>query len=74
MQFSLTNTRKAPGLPVWTAPQGATVAGGCTAALVMAVAALVMAVVEETCKKYVFDHPIGPDSMATTLHGDEIPS
>ena len=26
-QFSLTNTRKAPGLPVWTAPQGATVAG-----------------------------------------------
>ena len=28
VQFSLTNTRKAPGLPVWTAPQGATVAGG----------------------------------------------
>ena len=28
-QFSLTNTRDAPGLPVWTAPQGATVAGGC---------------------------------------------
>ena len=27
-QFSLTNTRKAPGLPVWTAPQGATVTGG----------------------------------------------
>ena len=26
-QFSLTNTRDAPGLPVWTAPQGATVAG-----------------------------------------------
>ena len=26
-QFSLTNTRKAPGLPVWTAPQGATVTG-----------------------------------------------
>ena len=26
-QFSLTNTRKAPGLPVWTAPQGATVVG-----------------------------------------------
>ena len=27
-QFSLVNTRKAPGLPVWTAPQGATVTGG----------------------------------------------
>ena len=27
-QFSLTNTRKATGLPVWTAPQGATVTGG----------------------------------------------
>ena len=26
-QFSLTNTRKATGLPVWTAPQGATVTG-----------------------------------------------
>ena len=26
-QFSLVNTRKAPGLPVWTAPQGATVTG-----------------------------------------------
>ena len=53
-QFSLTNTRKAPGLPVWTAPQGATVAGKCTSALVMMV-------VELTCKKYVFDHPIGAD-------------
>ena len=28
VQFSLTNTRDAPGLPVWTAPQGATVTGG----------------------------------------------
>ena len=27
-QFSLVNTRKAVGLPVWTAPQGATVTGG----------------------------------------------
>ena len=27
VQFSLVNTRKAPGLPVWTAPQGATVTG-----------------------------------------------
>ena len=27
-QFSLVNTRDAPGLPVWTAPQGATVTGG----------------------------------------------
>ena len=26
-QFSLVNSRKAPGLPVWTAPQGATVTG-----------------------------------------------
>ena len=26
-QFSLTNTRRATGLPVWTAPQGATVVG-----------------------------------------------
>ena len=49
-QFSLTNTRKAPGLPVWTAPQGATVAGGCTT---------VMSV--ETCKEYVFDQPITAD-------------
>ena len=50
-QFSLTNTRDAPGLPVWTAPQGATVAGGCPPSS--------MGV--ETCKKYVFDHPIGAD-------------
>ena len=50
VQFSLTNTRKAPGLPVWTAPQGATVAGGCTRSMGV-----------ETCKEYVFDHPIGPD-------------
>ena len=50
VQFSLTNTRKAPGLPVWTAPQGATVAGGCTTSLGV-----------ETCKEYVFDQPIGPD-------------
>ena len=49
-QFSLTNTRKAPGLPVWTAPQGATVAGGCPT---------VMSV--KTCKEYVFDLPIGAD-------------
>ena len=28
VQFSLVNTRKAVGLPVWTAPQGATVTGG----------------------------------------------
>ena len=27
VQFSLTRTRKATGLPVWTAPQGATVLG-----------------------------------------------
>ena len=51
VQFSLVNTRKAPGLPVWTAPQGATVAGGCPT---------VMSV--ETCKEYVFDQPIGPDA------------
>ena len=43
-QFNLVNTRDVAGLPVWTAPQGATVAGGCPT---------VMAVV--TCKKYVFD-------------------
>ena len=49
-QFSLNNTRKASGLPVWTAPQGATVAGGCTTSMGM-----------ETCKKYVFDQPVGPD-------------
>ena len=51
VQFSLVNTRKAPGLPVWTAPQGSTVAGGCTT---------VMSV--ETCKEYVFDQPIGTDA------------
>ena len=49
-QFSLVNTRKAVGLPVWTAPQGATVTGGCPT---------VMGV--ETCKEYVFDMPIGAD-------------
>ena len=49
-QFSLTNTRDAPGLPVWTAPQGSTVAGGCPSSMGV-----------ETCKKYVFDHPIGAD-------------
>ena len=51
VQFSLTNTRDAPGLPVWTAPQGATVAGGCT---------LEMGVL--TCKEYVFDQPVGEDT------------
>ena len=51
VQFSLTNTRKAGGLPVWTAPQGSTVAGGCPT---------VMSVV--TCKKYVFDQPVGEDT------------
>ena len=50
VQFSLTNTRNAPGLPVWTAPQGATVTGGCPT---------VMGV--ETCKEYVFDQPVGAD-------------
>ena len=50
-QFSLTNTRDAPGLNVWTAPQGSTVAGGCPT---------VMSV--ETCKEYVFDQPITEDS------------
>ena len=49
-QFSLTNTRKASGLPVWTARQGATVAGGCTTSMGVA-----------TCKKYVFDMPVGDD-------------
>ena len=36
-QFSLTNSRKASGLPVWTAPQGATVTGGNTYAFDMPV-------------------------------------
>ncbi len=49
-QFSLTNTRDAAGLVVLTAPQGATVAGGCPT---------VMSV--ETCKEYVFDQPVGLD-------------
>ena len=51
LQFSLTNTRDAPGLPVWTAPQGSTVAGGCTTSMGV-----------ETCKKYVFDQPVGEDT------------
>ena len=51
VQFSLTNTRKAPGLPVWTAPQGSTVAGGCPSSMGV-----------ETCKKYVFDQPVGEDT------------
>ena len=51
VQFSLTNTRKAPGLPVWTAPQGATVAGGCTTEMSVT-----------TCKEYVFDMPLGEDT------------
>ena len=38
-QFSLTNSRKASGLPVWTAPQGATVTGGNTYAFDMPVGA-----------------------------------
>ena len=50
-QFSLTNTRKAAGLPVWTAPQGATVTGGCPTSMGV-----------ETCKKYVFDQPVGEDT------------
>ena len=51
VQFSLVNTRKAPGLPVWTAPQGSTVAGGCTTVFSV-----------ETCKEYVFDQRVGLDS------------
>ena len=51
VQFSLTNTRKAAGLPVWTAPQGATVAGGCPSSMGV-----------ETCKEYVFDQPVGEDT------------
>ncbi len=52
-QFSLVNTRNVPGLPVWTAPRGATVAGGCTTSMGV-----------ETCKKYVFDQMgnIGSDT------------
>ena len=46
--FDLANTRDANGTPVWTAPQGATVAGGCTTAIVMMVE-------EVTCKTYIFD-------------------
>ena len=55
VQFSLVNTRKAAGLPVWTAPQGATVAGGCTRIIVLLVPRV-------TCKKYVFDQPVGEDT------------
>ena len=62
-QFSLVNTRKAAGLPVWTAPQGATVAGGCPT---------VMSV--ETCKEYVFDQSTWHQMMATKTNGDEMPS
>ena len=50
-QFSLTNTRDATGLVVWTAPQGSTVAGGCPTVMS-----------GETCKKYVFDQPITEDN------------
>ena len=50
-QFSLVNTRHAAGLPVWTAPQGATVEGGCTTTMGV-----------ETCNEYVFEQPVGPDT------------
>ena len=52
-QFSLVNTRNVAGLPVWTAPRGATVAGGCTTSMG-----------ETTCRKYVFDQigAIGTDT------------
>ena len=46
--FDLANTRDANGIPVWTAPQGATVAGGCTTQTVMMVE-------EVTCNQYVLD-------------------
>ena len=46
--FDLVNTRDANGTPVWTAPQGATVAGGCTTTMEMGVAVV-------TCEQYVFD-------------------
>ena len=46
--FDLVNTRDVAGQGVWTAPQGATVAGGCTTQTVMMVE-------EVTCNQYVFD-------------------
>ena len=47
-QFDLTNTRPANGTPAWTAPQGATVEGGCTTTTEMMVEVV-------TCKQYVLD-------------------
>ena len=64
-QFGLANTRHAAGLPVWTAPQGATVAGGCTTTTVMMVE-------EVTCKEYVFDQPISADDTGDTRRRDAI--
>ena len=52
-QFSLINTRDVGGLPVWTAPQGATVeGGGCTTAGT-----------ETTCKEYVFESSVSLDTV-----------
>ena len=44
--FDLVNTRDENGIPVWTAPQGATVEGGCTTDAVT---------MEVTCNRYVLD-------------------
>ena len=46
--FNLVNTRDANGTPAWTAPQGATVEGGCTTTTEMMVEVV-------TCKQYVLD-------------------
>ena len=47
-QFDLVNTRDVGGQGVWTAPQGATVPGGCTTTMEMMVEVV-------TCNQYVFD-------------------
>ena len=62
-RFSLTMTRAGPGINVWTAPQGATVAGGCpTVTVTETVDVLGVETEVETevvrCRSYIFDYDI----------------
>ena len=59
-QFSLINTRDVAGIPVWTAPQGATVEGGCTTTQVGTEEVV-------TCNDYVFEWNISPQRLGATL-------
>ena len=63
-RFSLTMTRAGPGINVWTAPQGATVAGGCPTVTVTETVTdedgneTEVETEEVRCRSYIFDYDI----------------